>query len=145
LNPLEIFQLILGLLAAALVLPMVTRRLPLPPAAALVLGGMLLAAVPATPSVELDPDLIMVLFLPPLLLASAFFTVWRDFRAELRPILLLAIGAVTFTTLLVGWVTKLVVPTLPWAACFALEQSFRRRTPWRPKLCCMDCRFRGGS
>jgi len=120
LNPLEIFQLILGLLAAALVLPMVTRRLPLPPAAALVLGGMLLAAVPATPSVELDPDLIMVLFLPPLLLASAFFTVWRDFRAELRPILLLAIGAVTFTTLLVGWVTKLVVPTLPWAACFAL-------------------------
>jgi CPA1 family monovalent cation:H+ antiporter len=45
--------------------------------------------------VELDPDLIMVLFLPPLLLASAYFTVWRDFRAELRPIVLLAIGAVT--------------------------------------------------
>jgi monovalent cation/hydrogen antiporter len=62
----------------------------------------------------------MTLFLPPLLLASAFFTVWRDFRADLRPILLLAIGAVTFTTFLVGWAAKWVVPALPWGACFAL-------------------------
>jgi monovalent cation/hydrogen antiporter len=119
-NPLESFELILGLLAIALVLPIIGRRLPLPPAATLVVGGMVLAAVPGTPSVELDPDLIMVLFLPPLLLASAYFTVWRDFRAELRPIVLLAIGAVTFTTLLVGWVTKQWVPALPWGACFAL-------------------------
>jgi len=120
LNPLETFEFILGLLAVALALPMVTSRLPLPPAAALVLGGMLLAAVPATPTVEIDPDLVMVLFLPPLLLASAYFTVWRDFRAELRPIFLLAVGAVVFTTMLVGWVTKLIIPSLPWAACFVL-------------------------
>ena len=119
-RPLESFELILGLLAIALVLPIIGRRLPLPSAATLVVGGMVLAAVPATPSVELDPDLIMVLFLPPLLLASAYFTVWRDFRAELRPIVMLAIGAVTFTTLLVGCVTKQLVPNLPWGACFAL-------------------------
>lgn len=61
-----------------------------------------------------------VFSLPPLLMASAYFTVWRDFRAELRPIVLLAIGAVTFTTLLVGWVTKQWAPALPWGACFAL-------------------------
>jgi CPA1 family monovalent cation:H+ antiporter len=70
--------------------------------------------------VELDPDLALVLFLPPLLLASAFFTVWRDFRANLRIILQLAVGAVAFTTLVVGIVAHLVVPALPWAACFAL-------------------------
>jgi monovalent cation/hydrogen antiporter len=119
-TPLQLFETVLALLAVALVLPMVTVRLPVPPAAALVLGGMLLAVIPAVPSLDLDPDLIMVLFLPPLLLASAYFTVWRDFRAELRPILLLALGAVAFTTLLVGYVTRLVVPELPWAACFAL-------------------------
>jgi Na+/H+ antiporter len=119
-TPVHIFQLILALLAIALVLPIVTRRLPVPPAAALVLGGMVLAVIPGTPSIELDPDLIMVLFLPPLLLASAFFTVWRDFRAELRPIMLLAIGAVAFTTFLVGCAAKWAVPSLPWAACFAL-------------------------
>ena len=114
------FEVILGLLAFALILPIITARLPLPPAASLVLGGMVLAAIPGTPAAELDPDLILILFLPPLLLASAYFTVWRDFRAELRPILLLAIGAVAFTTAAVGWVTKLMAPSLPWAVCFAL-------------------------
>src|SRR5882672_4106123 len=119
-NPLESFELILGLLAIALVLPIIGRRLPLPPAATLVVGGMVLAAVPGTPSVELDPDLIMVLFLPPLLLSSAYFTVWPDFRANLRIILQLAVGAVALTTLLVGIVMHWFFPGLPWAACFAL-------------------------
>jgi len=119
-SPVHIFQLVLGALAVALFLPIATRRLPMPPAASLVLGGMLLAAIPGTPAIEIDPDLIMMLFLPPLLLASAYFTVWRDFRANLRPILLLAIGAVTFTTFLVGCAAKWAVPVLPWGACFAL-------------------------
>jgi CPA1 family monovalent cation:H+ antiporter len=119
-SPLHIFQLILAALAVALVLPIATRRLPIPPAAALVLGGIVLAAIPGTPVFEIDPDLIMTLFLPPLLLSSAFFTVWRDFRADLRPILLLAIGAVTFTTFLVGCAARWAVPSLPWGACFAL-------------------------
>jgi len=52
--------------------------------------------------VELDPDLIMVLFLPPLLLASAYFTVWRDFRAELRPSSCSPLGRDLYH-LLVGW------------------------------------------
>jgi CPA1 family monovalent cation:H+ antiporter len=61
-----------------------------------------------------------VLFLPPLLLASAYFTVWRDFRANLRIIAQLAVGAVAFTTFVVGVVAHWVEPSLPWAACFAL-------------------------
>jgi len=119
-TPVALFELVLLLLAAIVVLELLARRLRLPPAAAFVLGGGALALVPGTPSLALDPDLVLVLFLPPLLTSSAYFTAWRDFRANLRIILQLAVGAVVFTTLAVGVVAHLVVPGLPWAACFAL-------------------------
>ena len=108
------------LCAAALVLAVVARALRLPPAITFVCGGMVLAVLPWVPNVRLDPDLVMTLFLPPLLQASAFFTVWRDFKANLRPILSLAVGAVGFTTLAVGVAAHWVAPSLPWAACFTL-------------------------
>lgn len=108
------------LLAAVVVLELAARRLRLPPAAAFVLGGLALALAPGTPDVALDPDLVLVLFLPPLLVSSAWFTPWRDFRANLRIILQLAVGAVAFTTLMVGVAAHLAMPGLPWAACFAL-------------------------
>jgi Na+/H+ antiporter len=119
-TPVALFELVLVLLGAALLISLFAGRIGVPPAVALVIGGMALALIPRVPSVDLDPDLIMVLFLPPLLLASAYFTIWHDFRAMLRPILMLSIGAVAFTTLCVGVVAHLVAPTLPWAACFAL-------------------------
>jgi CPA1 family monovalent cation:H+ antiporter len=72
------------------------------------------------PALAVEPGLIMALFVPPLLLGGAYFMAWRDFQAELRPILLLAIGAVIFTTLAVGYAAHWVMPALPWAACFAL-------------------------
>jgi monovalent cation/hydrogen antiporter len=114
------FELVLGLLVVTVLLSTVAHRIHLPPAAAFVLGGMTLAVIPGMPSFEIDPGLIIVLFLPPLLQSSAFFTSWRDFRAQLWSILMLAIGAVAFTTFAVGWAAKLVMPDLPWAACFAL-------------------------
>ena len=107
-------------MAVVLGLELLARRVRMPPAAAFILGGIALALIPGTPDIELDPDLALVLFLPPLLLASAYFTVWRDFRANLRIILQLAVGAVAFTTLVVGVVAHWVEPSLPWAACFAL-------------------------
>lgn len=116
----ETFQTILLLLMIAVVLDTVARRLRLPSASVLVLAGIVLALVPGLPEVEFDPDLVMVLFLPPLLLSGAYFTVWPDFRANLRIILQLAVGAVALTTLLVGVVTHFFFPALPWAACFAL-------------------------
>lgn len=119
-SPVALLELVLLLLAAAILLSLLAGRFAVPPAAALVIGGMALALVPGTPNVEIDPDLIMVLFLPPLLLASAYFTVWRDFRAEWSPILSLSIGLVIFTTLGVGVVTHALMPSLPWAACFTL-------------------------
>jgi monovalent cation/hydrogen antiporter len=118
--PVRLLDLILLLMAFAVVLALVARRLRIPPAVAFVPGGMVLALTPGVPAFQLDPALSLTLFLPPLIQAGAFFTVWRDFRANLRPILLLAVGAVAFTTLVVGWVMKLLQPDLPWAACFTL-------------------------
>jgi Na+/H+ antiporter len=114
------FELILLLMAVVIGLELVAQRARLPPAAAFIWGGIVLAFIPGLPDIELDPDLALVLFLPPLLLSSAFYTVWRDFRANLRIILQLAVGAVAFTTLAVGFVAHWVAPALPWAACFAL-------------------------
>jgi Na+/H+ antiporter len=114
------FELILALLTSVLVLEWAARKFRLPPSAALVLGGIALALVPGVPSFELDPDLTLLLFLPPLLFESAYFTVWRDFRANFRIIMQLAVGAVVFTTVVVGVVAHAIVPALPWAACFAL-------------------------
>jgi monovalent cation/hydrogen antiporter len=75
--------------------------------------------VPKLPKVELDPDIVFLLFLPPLLYVSAIFTSWRDFRANLRPISLLAIGLVLMTTCVVAAVAHWVVG-ISWAAAFVL-------------------------
>lgn len=120
LTPVAAFELVLLLMAVIIGLELLARKLRLPPAAAFILGGIGLALDPHTPDVQLDPDLALVLFLPPLLMAGAFFTVWRDFRANLRIILQLAVGAVAFTTLVVGVAAHAMDPSLPWAACFAL-------------------------
>ena len=114
------FEFVLLLITLCVVLTYVARRLRLPQAGALIVGGLALAVVPGMPAIELDPDLVLVLFMPPLLLLSAYMTDWRAFRVDLWIILRLAIGAVVFTTLTVGWVTHLVLPELPLAACFAL-------------------------
>ena len=108
------------MMALTIALELLASRLRLPPAAAFILGGMGLVFLPGLGRVSIDPQLVLVLFLPPLLMAGAFFTVWRDFRANLRIILQLAVGAVVFTTLAVGWAAHALVPGLPWAACFAL-------------------------
>lgn len=114
------FEIVLLLIAACVVLTVVARRLRLPQAGALIVGGLLLALLPGMPTIELDPDLVLVLFLPPLLLLSAYMTDWRAFRSDLRIIAQLAIGAVAFTTFAVGWTAHLVLPGMPLAACFAL-------------------------
>jgi Na+/H+ antiporter len=114
------FELILISLIAIIGLELLAKRLKLPPAAALLVGGVALAFVPGLPTVELDPELILVVFLPPLLMDGAYLTVWEEFKRNLGGILLLAIGAVTFTTVVVGVVTHMLLPTLPWGVCFAL-------------------------
>lgn len=116
----SLVEVLVGLVATCVVLAFAARYARVPPAVALVLGGMALAFIPAMPRVELDPHIALALFLPPLLQASALRTDWTAFRAALRSILLLAVGAVLFTAAFVGAVAKLLAPELPWGACIAL-------------------------
>ncbi|WP_372617407.1 Na+/H+ antiporter [Falsiroseomonas sp.] len=115
-----IVQAVLALVAACIAFALLARRFKLPYAVILVVGGSALAFVPGVPSVTLDPELALAFFVPPLLQASAWRTDWRAFRANLRPILLLAVGAVLFSAFAVGVVAKWLVPDLPWAAAIAL-------------------------
>ena len=114
------FEILLALIAFCVLLALLAQRLNLPVAVPLVLGGMGLAFVPGLPVVELNPELALALFLPPLLQVSAYRTDWPAFRSNLRPILLLAVGAVFFTAAAVAVVAKWMVPTLPWWAAVAL-------------------------
>ncbi len=114
-----VFELLLGLLAACVVLALIARRLQVPLAVLLVLGGIALAFVPGLRPVRLEPGLALALFLPPLLQLSAYRTDWPAFRSNLRPILLLAVGAVFFTAAAVALVARWLVP-LPWGAAIAL-------------------------
>ncbi|MFF5207495.1 Na+/H+ antiporter [Streptosporangium sp. NPDC000396] len=84
----------------------------------LVLAGLVLS--PLVPEYELNPDLILLVFLPPLLYAAAIESSYLSLKAVRRPVALLSIGLVLFTTLVVGWVTHLLLPSLPMAAAFAL-------------------------
>ena len=83
-------------------------------------GGLLVAFVPGVPHPRLPPDLVLLAFLPPLIFAAARNTSWAEVRANLRPIVSLAVGLVLATLLVVAAVTKLVDPRLPWATCFTL-------------------------
>jgi monovalent cation/hydrogen antiporter len=113
-------ELLLALLLAATALAIIARRLGIPYPILLVLGGLAIGFIPGLPAVELAPDIVFLLFLPPILFAAGYFTSIRDLRANLRPILLLAVGLVLFTTVVVAAVAKALVPDLPLAAAFAL-------------------------
>src|SRR5438477_5653583 len=113
-------EVVLGLLVAVAALALLAKKLPIPYPILLVLGGLLLALVPGLPPVRLEPDLVFVLFLPPLLYPAALFTPWRDFHANLRPISLLAVGLVLFTTAAVGFLAHHFIPDFPLAAGFVL-------------------------
>ena len=113
-------ETIVGLLAVVVVLVMLARRLNVPYPIPLVLGGLALGFVPGLPRVTMPPDLVLLVFLPPLLYSESLSLSWRDFRANLRPISLLSIGLVAMTTVLVAATAHAVVPGLPWAAAFVL-------------------------
>ena len=113
----EIIVLLLGLVAALVV---VARKLALPYPVLLVIGGLAVSFIPHLPGVKLNPEVVFFFFLPPLIYPAALFTSWRDFRSNLRPILLLAIGLVLTTMVTVAWVAHTFVPAIPWAAAFAL-------------------------
>ena len=114
-----LLELVLLLLLCAVALGWIARHFKFPYPIALVVGGALLGLVPKLPQFPFDPQLILILVLPPILYQAALLTSWSDFKANIRPIGLLAIGLVLATTLAVGATLKWLVPGMPWAAAFA--------------------------
>ncbi|MFG2331175.1 Na+/H+ antiporter [Streptomyces sp. NPDC048604] len=115
----QLALLFLLLLGALLTVPL-GDRLGLPAPVLMTLFGMVLALLPLVPDVEVPPELILPLVLPPLLYATVQRTSWRQFTANIRPILLLAVALVFVTTAAVGFVADSMVPGLPLAAALAL-------------------------
>jgi monovalent cation/hydrogen antiporter len=107
-------QILVLLLVVVAAVALVAARLKIPPAILLVLTGVVLALVPGLPTVELAPELVLLLVLPPVIYASAVAMSWREFRFNLRPISLLAVGCVLFTTVAVAaaahWLLGLAWP-----------------------------------
>jgi monovalent cation/hydrogen antiporter len=112
--------LVLALIVGAPAVSALARRVSVPPPIALVAVGILVSLVPGLPQYHLDPELVLVGFLPPLLYAEALDTSLRDLKANLRPIGLLSVGLVLATALAVGYAAHLLVPGLPLAAGIVL-------------------------
>ncbi|WP_326649330.1 MULTISPECIES: Na+/H+ antiporter [unclassified Streptomyces] len=115
----QLALLFLLLLGAVVTVPL-GERLRLPAPVLMTVGGIVLAFLPFVPNVELPPEFILPLLLPPLLYAAVQRTSWRQFTANIRPILLLAVALVFVTMAAVAAVAHAIVPGLPIAAAFAL-------------------------
>ena len=112
----EILVLLLVIVASVAV---VAAQLKVPPAILLVLTGVALALIPGLPTLELSPELVLLLVLPPVIYSSAVTMSWREFQFNIRPISLLAVGCVAFTTISVAVVTHWLLG-MPWPVGFVL-------------------------
>ncbi len=111
---------LLGVLVAVAGFLVAAHRSGVPYPILLVLGGAALGFMPGAPDAVLEPELVLIIFLPPLLYSAAFFSSLHDLRENLRPISLLAVGLVLLTTFVVGIVAHALIPDLSWAAAFTL-------------------------
>ncbi|WP_174021029.1 Na+/H+ antiporter [Agrobacterium fabrum] len=116
----HLFELVIAMFLAIIVLHYIAHRLGLPPSVALLAGGGTLAFVPGLPTISVNPELVLVIFLPPLLLDGAWSISVDRLKRHVFGIASLAIGAVLFTTVIVAVVVHFLMPSLPWAACAAL-------------------------
>lgn len=114
-----VIQLLLLLLVVIAAVAVLAARLRVPPAILLVLTGVVLALIPGLPTVNLAPEFVLLIVLPPVIYSSAVAMSWREFRFNLRPISLLAVGCVVFTTLAIAAATHWFL-RLPWAVGFVV-------------------------
>src|SRR5688500_14758047 len=116
----EVFEVVIAMLLGGAALAAVALRIGAPYPALVALAGAALALVPGVPTLVLDPELALALFVAPVLVDAAFDSSPRDLRTNWRPIASLAIGAVVLTVVVVALVARLLVPDMPWAAAVAL-------------------------
>jgi monovalent cation/hydrogen antiporter len=118
--------MVLVLMLSVAVLALLASKIGVPYPAMMVVGGLVICFLPRFhifPKIDafsVDPHLIFTLFLPPLLYGAAWQMSWKDFWANRRPIFLLAVGLVIFTTVGIAIIAKAIIPDLSWAAAFAL-------------------------
>ena len=116
----DIELVLMVLLGAVALFAAVSTAIGVPYPIVLVLGGLVLGVVPGLPDVQLEPELVLVIFLPPLLYYGSYIANLRDLRADLRTISLLAVGLVIATAAAVAVAAHAIIDGLPWAAAFAL-------------------------
>lgn len=115
-----IFELLLALLLGATLLSLLAQRLRVPYPTLLAVGGAGLALVPGLPTIAIPPDLILALFVAPVLLDAAYDSSQRDMKRDWRPIVSLVLVAVVLTAVVVAALTRGLIPGIPWAAAIAL-------------------------
>ncbi len=113
------FEIILLLMAVAILLVGVAQTLHIPYPIILVIGGAVLGFVPGIEEISFDPRLILTIVLPPILYIGAYEISYREFKENIRTIISLAMGLVIVNTLVIGLIFKWLFPDLPWALAFA--------------------------
>ena len=106
--------IVLVLLILVVAFAALAKRLQIPYPIILVIGGLILSVFPHTPHVELDPEMVFLVILPPLLFSAAWVTPWRDFRYNLVSIAMLAVGLVGFTVFGVAAASRWILPGFDW-------------------------------
>ena len=113
------YETFLSLLAVLAAVALLARRLNTAPSILLVVVGVALALIPGIPPIELSPQFVLLIVLPPLIYSAGVAMSWREFRFNLRPIALLAVGCVLFTTCAVAAAARYAL-ALPWSIGFLL-------------------------
>jgi Na+/H+ antiporter len=116
----DVFEIVVALLLGGAALAALARRVGAPYPALVALAGAALALIPRVPTLVLDPELALALFVAPVLVDAAYDASPRDLRANWRPVASLALGAVVLTIAVVAIVAKVLVPDMPWGAAIAL-------------------------
>lgn len=112
--------LILSLLFVVSMLSMLSQKLKISYPIFLVVAGLLISLIPGTPTISLEPEIVFIIFLPPLLYSAAWYTSWNDFWTNRRPIGLLSIGLVIFTSAAIAFTAHAMIPGFSLAMGFLL-------------------------
>ncbi len=115
----QTIQILVVLLIVIAAVAVLATRLKIPPAILLVLAGVVLAVIPGLPALKLAPEFVLLVVLPPIIYSSSVAMSWREFRFNLRPISLLAVGCVAFTTVAAAAATHWLLG-FPWPVGFVL-------------------------
>jgi monovalent cation/hydrogen antiporter len=124
----EKIRTLLTLLGIISILAVVAERARFPFPILLVIAGLLIGLFPGLPEVRLDPEIVFLIFLPPLLFSAAWNFPWENFRSNFLPIFALAVGLVFATIICVGYAAHWLIPGMTLAAGFVLGRSFRLPT-----------------